>query len=121
LEFRGQEDQRDEVHMTATVEGGWHLYSQACGPGPVPTHFIFQPSAQVVPTGKIMEIRRLITAPDAAFKATLKYYQNTADFVQKVTVKGKAPATLNGRVEFMVSNIHQAVPPKVVDFSVKLQ
>ncbi len=110
-----------EVHMTATVDAGWRLYSQQAGEGPVPTRFTLKTSAQIAPTGKIMEVGKAIVAQDTAFNARLKYYQNQVDFVQKVTVKGKAPAALKGTVEFMVSDDHESLPPKDIDFSVALK
>ncbi|WP_443747875.1 hypothetical protein [Asticcacaulis solisilvae] len=110
-----------EVHMTATVDGGWRLYAQQAGEGPTPTRFTLKTSPQVALKGSVMEVGRPIVAQDTAFNTRLKYYQNQVDFVQKVTVKGKAPAALKGSVEFMVADDHQALPPKALDFKVALK
>lgn len=110
-----------EVHMTATVGGGWRLYSQQAGEGPVPTSIRLIKSAQIVPIGKTLELGKLVFAQDPAFDSKVRYYQNKVDFVQKIYVKGATPAALKGSVEFMASDDHQSLPPKTIDFNVKLQ
>jgi DsbC/DsbD-like thiol-disulfide interchange protein len=107
-----------ELHMTATIDGGWHLYAQEAGEGPVPTSFKITKNPLVTANGKIDEVGKLHKAFDKNFDSELKYYENQVDFVQKVTVKGKLPIKVKGTVEFMVCDDHQCLPPKDLDFNI---
>ncbi|MFY0252407.1 protein-disulfide reductase DsbD domain-containing protein [Chitinophaga sp. 30R24] len=109
-----------EVHATATINSGWHLYSQDAGEGPVPTTFKFTKNPLAVTTGKVEEVGKLHKSFDKNFDSELKYYENSVDFVQKVTVKGKAATKVKGVVEFMVCDDHQCLPPKDLEFAVSV-
>jgi DsbC/DsbD-like thiol-disulfide interchange protein len=107
-----------EVHMKANIDAGWHLYAQEAGEGPVPTTFKFSKNPLVATAGKIKEQGKLKKAFDKNFDSELKYYENEVNFVQTVTVKGKATTQVKGSVEFMVCDDHQCLPPKEVPFAV---
>ncbi|SEW28763.1 protein-disulfide reductase DsbD domain-containing protein [Chitinophaga arvensicola] len=109
-----------EVHATATIDAGWHVYAQEAGEGPVPTAFKFTKNPLAVTTGKVEEVGKLHKSFDKNFNSELKYYENTVNFVQKVTVKGKAATKVKGSVEYMVCDDHQCLPPKEVEFAVSV-
>ena len=109
-----------ELHMTATIDGGWHLYAQEAGEGPVPTSFKITKNPLVATEGKIEEVGKLHKAFDKNFDSELKYYENQVDFVQKVTVKGKLATKVKGSVEFMVCDDHQCLPPKELEFAISV-
>ncbi|MFB6455216.1 protein-disulfide reductase DsbD domain-containing protein [Chitinophaga sp. Hz27] len=109
-----------ELHMTATIDAGWHLYAQEAGEGPVPTSFKITKSPLVVAQGKITEVGKLHKQFDKNFNSELKYYEGMVDFVQKVTVKSKAAVKVKGSVEYMVCDDHQCLPPKEVEFAISV-
>lgn len=109
-----------EVHATATIEKGWHLYAQEAGEGPEPTSFKFTKNPLAALQGKVEEVGKLHKSFDKNFNSELKYYENNVDFVQKVTVKGKAATKVKGTVTFMVCDDHQCLPPKDIDFAVSV-
>lgn len=109
-----------EIHLTANVEGKWHIYSQDCGKGPEPTIISFSKNPMVKLVGKTAEIGKLESQYDPNFKSTLKYYNKQVDFVQKVTKKSKVSVLLKGNVSFMVCNEQRCLPPKDVPFSIKI-
>ena len=109
-----------EVHATATIDGGWHLYAQEAGEGPVPTSFKFTKNPLTVLTGKVQEVGKLHKSYDKNFDSELKYYEKSVDFIQKVTVRGKAATKVKGSVEFMVCDDHQCLPPKEMEFAVSV-
>lgn len=111
-------DKTYEVHITATIEPGWHLYAQDAGEGPVPTSFKFSKNPLVATNGKVKENGKLHKAFDKNFDSELKYYENQVNFVQTVTVKGKAATKVKGSVEYMVCDDHQCLPPKEVEFAI---
>jgi thiol:disulfide interchange protein DsbD len=109
-----------EVHMMARIGSGWHMYAQNGGDGPVSTSFSFNKNPLLTPTGKVKEVGKMVTKYEEAFKSNVRYYENTVDFVQTVQVKGKAKTSLAGKVEFMVCNDHECLPPADVDISVSI-
>ena len=110
-----------ELHMSAAVEGNWHIYAQDAGEGPEPTSFTFVKNPLVKLDGKVKEIGKLESHYDANFKSTLKFYNEKVDFVQKVNLKSTANTVIKGSVLFMVCNDKRCLPPKEIPFSIKLE
>lgn len=110
-----------EVRLTATIESGWHIYSQTTPDGgPVPTSVSFTKNPLVILDGKVKEVGKLEQKHEKIFEVDVKQFSNKVEFVQKVKVKGKAKTTVAGGVEFMVCDDKQCLPPKTVKFSVAL-
>ncbi|PUZ27515.1 hypothetical protein DCM91_04615 [Chitinophaga costaii] len=107
-----------ELHMTATIDAGWHLYAQEAGEGPVATSFKINKNPLIATNGKIAEVGKLTKAFDKNFNSELKYYADKVDFVQTVSVKGKAQTKVKGSVEFMTCDDHQCLPPKELEFTI---
>jgi len=106
-----------EVHVKALVDPTWHIYS-IFNPdgGAVPTSLTFTNARTV---GKARETGSLKTVYEDAFKLHQKYFENTVDFIQVIRVQ---PGTrqITGKVEYMVCNDRQCLPPKTVPFDIAL-
>lgn len=113
-------DKTYEIHITATLGSGWHLYAQDAGEGPEPTSFSFTKNPLVKLDGPVKENGKLIKEYDKNFNSVLKFYANKVDFVQVVKLKTNAATVIKGNVTFMVCNDSKCLPPKTVPFSVKL-
>jgi hypothetical protein len=112
-------DKTYEVHMTAKINGDWHLYAQNVGvEGPVPTTFTFTRNPLIVLDGKVKELGRVIRKKEEVWGGVVNYYENTVDFVQVVKLKSNAKTNLSGKVEFMVCNDEKCLPPSEVSFSI---
>lgn len=110
-----------EVHMTATIGGDFHLYAQdAGGEGPIPTAFTFTKSPLFALDGIVKEKGQLVKKFETAWKHDVKYYEKTVDFVQIVKLKSNIKTSLAGKVEFMVCNDHECLPPADVDIKVNI-
>jgi len=110
-----------EVHMTATIGGNYHLYAQdAGGDGPIPTSFTFTKNPLFVLDGKPKEAGKLVKKFESAWNHDVKYYESTVDFVQVVKLKSNVKTNLAGKVEFMVCNDHECLPPADVDIKVAI-
>jgi thiol:disulfide interchange protein DsbD len=107
------------LHLTARIDPGWHVYAQDAGEGPVPTSFKFDKKAGTEYTGKVHEVGKLQKSYDKNFKSVLKYYENKVDFEQFVKVK-PGTQSVSGTLEYMVCDNHQCLPPKDVDFQIRL-
>jgi len=110
-----------EIHMTATVAGNYHIYSQSLAvDGPIATSFKFTKNPLLVLDGKVKEQGTAIKKMEAVWNGNVTYYENTVDFVQIVKIKGKAKTNVSGSTEFMVCNERQCLPPSEVTFKVDL-
>jgi hypothetical protein len=110
-----------EVHMTATINGDYHMYAQdAGGEGPVATTFTFSKNPLTTFDGKVKEEGKPVKKFETAWKHDVKYYESKVDFVQVVKLKTAAKTSLAGKVEFMVCNEKQCLPPSEVEINVNI-
>jgi thiol:disulfide interchange protein DsbD len=110
-----------EVHMTATVEKGWHIYSQTTPEGgPVPTQFTFTKNPLLTMSGPVKEVGKIETHFEKLFDVNVKQFSDKVDFVQIVTVKGTVKTNLTGKVEYMLCDDKQCLPPASQSFSIAL-
>lgn len=110
-----------EVHMSATIGGDYHMYAQNAGvDGPIPTTFTFTKSPLFTLVGGVKENGKLIKKFEDAWKGDVHYYERTVDFVQVVKLRSNVKTALAGKVEFMVCNDHECLPPADVDIKVNI-
>ncbi len=108
------------VYLKASMEKGWHIYSQNVKPGgPIKTTVKFEPSASYTKVGKTVEPKP-ITKFEDTFKMDVSYFENDVIFQQRVKL-AKGAAVVKGTVEFMVCNDRKCLPPNEVSFSVQVK
>ncbi len=111
-----------EVRLTATIESGWHIYSQTTPDGgPIPTAITFGKNPLITLDGKVKEVGKLEQKHEEIFGVDVKQYSNKVDFVQVVKLKGAAKTSVSGSVEFMVCNDKQCLPPETQNFAIPLK
>lgn len=111
-----------EVHLVATIEKGWHIYSQTTpSGGPIPTAITFSKSPLIVLEGNAKENGKLEQHNEPLFGVDVKQFSDKVDFVQTLKLKANVKTTVNGSVEYMVCNDKECLPPKSVPFSVALK
>jgi hypothetical protein len=114
-------DKTYELHMTATVISGYHLYAQDNNAeGPVPTTFTFVKNPLLDYTGKVKEVGKLVSKLEPVWGFKVNYYENKVDFVQVVKSKVNAIADAKGIVNFMTCNDKKCLPPRDVNFDIKI-
>jgi hypothetical protein len=114
-------DKTYEIHMTATIGGDYHLYAQdAGGDGPIPTTFNFTKSPLFALDGMVKEKGQIVKKFESAWNHNVNYYEKTVDFVQVVKLKSNVKTTLAGKVEFMVCNDKECLPPADIDIKVNI-
>jgi len=114
-------DKTYELHISASIDGNWHIYAQDAGEGPEPTSLSFAVNPLVKLDGKVKEVGKLEKSFDANFNSVLKYYSKQVDFVQKIKVKSAATTLVKGSVTYMVCNDKKCLPPKEIPFSIKVE
>lgn len=111
-----------EVHLTAKLDNGWHIYSQTTPDGgPVPTAIEFTKNPLLTLQGTAKEVGRLEKHFETLFGVDVIQFSNKVDFVQTVKLKSKVKTTLNGAIEYMVCNDHECLPPTTQKFSIALK
>ena len=114
-------DTEIELKFKATIEEGWHLYSQHIGDdGPVPTEFTFTTDGGYELIDGVTE-GEPIEEFDPNFDMILKYFKNEAIFTQIVQVSSSEDFNLEGNVYFMVCDEAQCLPPEEVEFSFEIK
>jgi thiol:disulfide interchange protein DsbD len=111
-----------ELQLIATIQTGWHLYSQVQPSDAVaqPTSFNFSKNPLVDLEGKVKEIGKLEKYKDKALDISANQYSQKVTFVQKVKVKGKVKTNVSGKLEFQTCDDKKCLPPKKVNFSIAL-
>ncbi|MFN0290551.1 protein-disulfide reductase DsbD N-terminal domain-containing protein [Pedobacter helvus] len=108
------------LYIKASIDPNWHLYSQNMKPGgPNRTEFTFTSSKDYTLVGKTMEPKP-ITKYEKVFKMDVSYFENEVLFTQKVKLN-KATTAVKGKVEFMVCDDKQCLPPSEVSFSIPVK
>jgi thiol:disulfide interchange protein len=98
------------LEMTATIEKGWHLYSQFIADGgPLKTVFTISPSPSFELFGRVSESKP-IDYYDKTFEMQLQYFSDKAVFKQKIKIKTSATFKINVLVDYMVCNDEGCVP-----------
>jgi len=110
-----------EVHLTALVNGDFHIYAQNVGvEGPIPTSFTFTKNPLLLLDGKVKEVGKVVKKTEEVWGGVVNYYERSVDFVQTVKVKGSAKTNLAGKVEYMVCDNEKCLPPAETTFSVAI-
>lgn len=111
-----------EIHMTAVMDNGWHLYSQTQPKNAIsmPTKFSFTGNPLVKLEGAIKEVGKMEKFHDATIDASANQYSKTVNFVQKVSLKAAAKTNISGTVTYQTCDDKQCLPPKKVPFKIDL-
>lgn len=108
-----------DIIMTATIDDGWHLYSQDAGEGPIPTTFTFFEDAAYAVQGAVLE-GEPHEEYDKNFESVLKFFDKKAVFTQRIKLLSDQPSKIKGELQFMVCNDAMCLPPEWVDIELDL-
>lgn len=110
-----------EVHLSASLNPGWHIYAQNVGvEGPLPTAITLTNNPLASLSGKTKEVGAVIRKKEEVWGGTVNYYEKSVDFVQQVKLRGNVKTNLAGKIEFMVCNDKECLPPSEVPFKVNV-
>ncbi|PTT18631.1 thiol:disulfide interchange protein [Flavobacterium sp. HMWF030] len=104
-------DTEYELQAQASIENGWHLYSQnVADGGPLPTHFNFTKSPDFELLGDVKEEKGKIIN-DPVFKMSIKFFEKETTFRQRIKINNNKPFKIKTEVEFMACNDENCLPP----------
>lgn len=109
-----------EMVFTATIEKGWHLYSQNLPgeDGPIATSFTFNEQEGLSKVGKTTEPKPILKY-DPNFMMDLTFFEGEVSFKQKFSVDGSVKS-ISGAYEYMVCDEERCLPPEWVEFDINL-
>jgi len=108
------------VFIKATIDEGWHLYSQHVAEGgPVKTTFTFPTSKDYTLNGSTKEPAPIVRM-ESAFNMKVGFFEKTVIFQQKIKL-GKQPVMVKGTVEYMTCNDEKCLPPDTQAFSISIK
>ena len=108
-------DTEFDLISTATIDEGWHLYSQNVPEdGPIPTTFNYTTTDEF----SLVEItteEEGHVVDDPVFLMKIKFFEDKATFTQRIKVLNKELSLVKGEVEFMACDDEKCLPPNYID------
>ena len=104
-----------EIIFTGRIEKGWHVYSTGLGAdGPISATFNVNKLDGVQLVGKLQPRGHEIKSYDKLFGMTLRYFEGSVTFVQKVKFT-KPNYKIDAYLEYGACNDQNCMPPTSVD------
>ena len=105
-----------EAVFTAAIDKGWHVYSTDLGDGgPISATFNVEKIFGAEVVGKLKPVGKEISTFDKLFEMKVRYFENMAQFVQKLKLTGGA-YQIEGYLEYGACNDENCLPPTQVPF-----
>lgn len=105
-----------EILFTATIDKGWHVYSTDLGDGgPISATFNVENISGAEVVGKLKPVGKEVASFDKLFEMKVRYFENTAQFAQKLKLNGEA-YQVEGYLEYGACNEENCLPPTQVPF-----
>ena len=113
-EWKQVSETEAEIVFSATIDGGWHLYSTDLGPdGPTSASFQAEVLDGAELSGKLTPVGNEIKAFDEMFEMEVRFFENSAQFVQKIKLLSP-DYQIEGFMEYGACNDQNCLPPSTV-------
>ena len=115
-ELKSLSDTEAEIVFTAAIDKGWHVYSTELGDGgPISATFNVDKTSGIELLGKLKPVGKEVATFDKLFEMKVRYFENTAKFIQKVKLTGGA-YEIEGYLEYGACDDESCLPPTEVPF-----
>ena len=116
-ELKALSDTEGEIIFTAAIDPGWHVYSTNLGDGgPISATFNVDKKNGLELVGKLKPIGNEISTFDKLFQMKVRYFESTAQFVQKIKFIAST-YTIEGYLEYGACDDESCLPPTQVPFN----
>ena len=114
-------DGQYEIHLIATIDKGWYIFSQSSSKNESsPTEIKVQSARELKTSKAFTEMGNLIRKKDMVQNVKKEFYENQVDFVQVVSLQGNNKTKFDGTISFVATNGAQSLPKTTVSFSLQL-
>ncbi|WP_029035920.1 protein-disulfide reductase DsbD family protein [Salinimicrobium xinjiangense] len=123
----GLEKENDSIYtlvFTAFLERGWHLYSQEVVDieiAPIPTAFTYTEASGKYELLGSTEEPDVPAKYDAVFEADITYFENEAEFRQKIKVFDPQDLVITAEVYYSVCDDEKCLPPDTQRFTISIE
>ncbi|HTL81238.1 MAG TPA: cytochrome c biogenesis protein CcdA [Bacteroidia bacterium] len=108
------------ITFSATIQQGWHVYSQYPGSDePLPLIITWGKKNNCETVGKAVESGTITHQEPVFDNATLVFWENKATLKQKIKINAKGDFSISGTLEYGTCNDNMCLPPDDVDFDLK--
>ena len=116
-ELKTISDTEAQIVFTGNIDAGWHVYSTDLpSGGPISATFNVEKIQGAELMGNLTPQGKEIENFDKVFEMKLRYFENTATFVQKFKITD-ASYQIEGYLEYGACNDENCLPPTEVPFS----
>ncbi len=116
-ELKTISDTEAQIVFTGKIDAGWHVYSTDLpSGGPISATFNVEKIQGAELVGKLTPQGKEIENFDKVFEMKLRYFENTATFVQKIKITGTT-YMVEGYLEYGACNDENCLPPTEVPFN----
>jgi thiol:disulfide interchange protein len=117
--FKKVSDTEAELVFTGSIASGWHVYSTGLpSDGPISASFHAETLKGAELVGKLTPKGREIKKFDNMFNMTLRFFEGSVTFVQKIKITGPSYVA-KGYMEYGACNDQNCLPPTDVSFNFK--
>ncbi len=111
-----------EAVLTATMESGWHIYSQDLPPDSgIPTEMNIS-GENIVPVGGTVEVGKKHDEFSEAFGTQIVYYSNSAQFKRKFKLKDPSkPGNVIAEITYQTCDDRVCLAPNTLEFEQKIE
>ena len=108
-----------ELQFTASIDEGWHLYSQDIEESPPATtfSFIINGDTSIISVEEPESIQEY----DPNFDMILKYFKDEVVFKYNIDISNLKNHTIDGYIDFMLCDEAQCLPPDYMEFSFEVK
>jgi hypothetical protein len=113
-------DSTFEIHFTASLDDGWHVYAQKQPETAVsvPTKIEIGANPLFKLKGAIKEIGNMVLWTDPNSGIAANEYSVKVDFVQMIVMKAKIKTNISGSIQFQTCTDEMCLQPKTIKFSI---
>ncbi len=117
------DDETYELHIKATMDEPWHIYSQTQPKEAIaiPTKITFSKNPLITIAGIPKEVGKKEKYTDDNAGIVQYQYGGTLEFVQTVTLKAAVKTTVAGTIIFQTCNNEMCLPAKTIPFTIAIE
>ncbi len=111
-----------DLHITANIEEGWHIYAQKQPEDAVSQATVIQFNSHPLVTyvGLVKEEGKVEVQKLLSIQIEQYFYANQVEFVQHISLRYPVKSNISGTIKYQACTDRNCLPPRKVDFVVSM-